>query len=236
MKKQIRKSMLTFLVNTAIILIIASVSVVSFYGGGAVSIKGSEYSAVYSGDRSKNAVAIMFNVYERSDNVKKIMAILKKHNACATFFVGGCWADDNSETLNEIVGNGFELANHGYFHKDHKKLSLEKNKEEIVLTEKIVTALCGVKTKLFAPPSGSFGETTLKAAAELHYTVVMWSKDTIDWRDSDEKLIIKRATEGVGGGDFILMHPKDVTVAALDEILTVLEKLGLKPSSVTQTM
>lgn len=236
MKKQNRKSVLTFLVNTAIILIIACVGFVGFYGGKAISITGDEYSAIYNGDRASDKVALMFNVYERTDNVKKIMEILKSRNATATFFVGGCWADDNTETLNEMVNGGFEIANHGYFHKDHKKLNLEKNKEEILLTEKIVEALCGYKTRLFAPPSGSFNVTTLKASAELGYKVIMWSKDTIDWRDSDEKLIIKRATNGVGGGDLILMHPKDVTVAVLGRILDVLSQSGLKPSTVTQTI
>ena len=42
--------------------------------------------------------------------------------------------DDNEKALNEMVKNGFEIGNHGYFHKDHAKLSYEKNVEEISFT------------------------------------------------------------------------------------------------------
>lgn len=228
--------MLTFFVNIGIILIIVFVGTVSFVSGGFKPMAGSEYSAIYSGNRAGSNVALMFNVYERTDNVRKILQILKDNNAKATFFVGGCWADDNTECLKEIVGSGHELANHGYFHKDHKKLDYASNKEEIQLTERICYALTGVKTKLFAPPSGSFSATTLKVAVELDYKVIMWSKDTIDWRDNDSNLIFKRATENVAGGDFILMHPKDVTVLTLDRILKYYTEIGLKGATVTQTI
>lgn len=236
MKSLKGESLLTFIVNTAIILIILFVGTVSLAGGGVKPITGGQFEAIDHGDRSGNNVAIMVNVYENTANVRKILAILERHGAKATFFVGGCWADDNTECLKEIVGGGHELANHGYFHKDHKKLSLEKNKEEIELTERICYALTGVKTELFAPPSGAYNTTTLKAAAELNYKVIMWSKDTIDWRDDDDDKVFRRATEGVSGGDLILMHPKDVTVRTLEKILEYYEKSGLKAATVTQTI
>ena len=54
----------------------------------------------------------------------------------------------------------------------------------------------------------------------------MWSKDTIDWRDSDENLIISRATKEVVGGDFILMHPKTHTLNALPKIIDKIKEKG----------
>ncbi len=185
-------------------------------------------TAIYNGRRNSDEVALMFNVYENTENVLKILEILKEKGAVATFFVGGCWADDNKETLQKIIEYGNELGNHGYFHKDHKKLSEEGNFNEINDTDKIVNALVGYKMNLFAPPSGSFSKTTLKVAKNLNYQTIMWSKDTIDWRDSDIKLIIKRATEKVEGGDLILMHPKTHTVDALSEIIDKINKKGLK--------
>ena len=64
-----------------------------------------------------------------------------------------------------------------------------KNYEEISLTGIVTEALCGVKPTLFAPPSGSFSEITLEAAYDLGYKVIMWSKDTIDWRDKSSDLV-----------------------------------------------
>ena len=80
-------------------------------------------------------------------------------------------------------------------------------------------ALCGVEPVLFAPPSGSFSDTTLQSAYDLGYKVVMCSKDTIDWRDKDRAKIVSRATDNLTGGDLILMHPKEHTLAALPDII-----------------
>jgi peptidoglycan/xylan/chitin deacetylase (PgdA/CDA1 family) len=193
-------------------------------------------TAIYNGNRQNPNVSLMFNVYENTKVVEEILIVLKEHNVKATFFVGGCWADDNGDTLNKIIADGNEIANHGYFHKDHKKLSYDKNYEEISLTGVIVKALCGTQPTLFAPPSGSFSENTLRAADSLGYKVIMWSKDTIDWRDKDADLVYKRATKNVTNGDLILMHPKEHTLLALPKILEYYNSIGLKVVTVSENL
>ena len=86
--------------------------------------------------------------------------------------------------------------------------------------------MTGYKMELFAPPSGSFSKTTLKVSKGLNYKTIMWSKDTIDWRDSDENLIISRATKNIKSGDFILMHPKTHTLNALGKIIDIINEKG----------
>ena len=66
--------------------------------------------------------------------------------------------------------------------------------------------------------------------------VVMWSKDTIDWRDKDEQLVIKRATKDVKAGDFILMHPTEHSARALPEILKAFAEKGLKAVRVSDLL
>ena len=86
---------------------------------------------------------------------------------------------------------------------------------------------------LFAPPSGAFSVTTLKVAEKLGYRSIMWSKDTIDWRDNDVNLIVKRAT-AVDSGDFILMHPKAHTLKALPTILQFYFEKGISTNTVDE--
>jgi peptidoglycan/xylan/chitin deacetylase (PgdA/CDA1 family) len=94
----------------------------------------------------------------------------------------------------------------------------------------------GIDMKLFAPPSGSFGKTTLKQAEALGYTTIMWSKDTIDWRDHDTEKIYNRATKNLEGGDLILMHPTKNTVEALDRIIKYALEHNLQVSKVSETL
>ena len=100
----------------------------------------------------------------------------------------------------------------------------------------MVKALCGYDITLFAPPSGSFGDNTLKVCNELGFNVIMWSKDTIDWRDHDVELIVKRATNSVSAGDFILMHPTNESVLALMQILEELNNKNLTVDTVTNLL
>jgi peptidoglycan/xylan/chitin deacetylase (PgdA/CDA1 family) len=193
------------------------------------------FKPIYRVDTQENSVAIMVNVYQGTEYVEEMMEILNRYDATCTFFIGGIWASKNPETLKRMAEVA-ELGNHGYLHRDHAKLNEKQNREEILLCEKQVEEATGVKTQLFAPPSGSIGETMLMVCEKLDYKVIMWSKDTIDWRDKDYQLILNRATKDVKGGDMILMHPTEQTVKALPLILDRYKNKNLKPVTVSQLL
>ena len=192
--------------------------------------------AIYKGSEKREAAALMFNVYEGADIVIEILSILRKYTAKATFFIGGVWAKDNEDTIRKIAHGGHEIACHGYLHKDHAKLSVEQNKEEIVKTDRLLKEITGKPVTLFAPPSGSFGENTVTACRALGLKMILWTKDTIDWRDKDPSLLIKRATKNIKSGDLILMHPKAQTLAALPKIIETYLASGLELLTVSEVI
>lgn len=228
---------ITILTNVALLVIFTAVFAVSFLPQTIVPIYGGDQvSAIYNGNREKPNVSLMFNVYENTEIVNDIVDTLDEYNVKATFFVGGCWADDNEQTLLKIRDSGHEIANHGYFHKDHKNLDYDGNKQEISSTGTVVKSLCGVTPTLFAPPSGSFSSLTLEAAYDLNYKVVMWSKDTIDWRDSQTDIIYNRATKNLENGDLVLMHPKAHTLDALPSIITYYKSVNFSIVTVSENI
>lgn len=227
----------TLFTDIALVLAFAIVFAVSFYPETSVPIYGGQVSSViYNGNREKNNVSVMINVYENTEIVNSMMDVFDEFGVKATFFVGGCWADDNEATLKRMADGGYEIGNHGYFHKDHAAISYEKNKSEIENTGKIVKTLSGVTPDLFAPPSGSYSDDTIKAAFDCGYRVIMWSKDTIDWRDKDEEKVYSRATNDIENGDLILMHPKAHTLAALPRIISHYIEAGFNVVTVTENL
>ena len=227
----------TIIINTMLVLTLLIVYVINFMPKTTLETYSEDtLSAIYNGNRLNNNVSLMFNVYENTKIVNSIIDVLEDKGVKATFFVGGCWADDNGETLNRIINSGNEIGNHGYFHKDHKKLSYDDNIKEISNTDSPVKGLCGVNMKLFAPPSGSFSPNTLKASYNLGYKVIMWSKDTIDWRDSDKTIIYNRATKNLSGGDLVLMHPKKHTLEVLPSIIDYYLSVGFDVVCVSQNI
>ena len=180
------------------------------------------------GNENSQAVSLMFNVYWGTEEVYRILDILEIYEAKATFFIGGCWADDNVDCLRTIYEKGHEIGNHGYFHKDHEKLNLVQNQKEISDCNRFIELTLGEAPKLFAPPSGAYNENTITASKALGMKTILWSKDTIDWRDKNASLIYTRATKNVKSGDFILMHPMKETADALNDILKYYKNNQLK--------
>lgn len=195
-----------------------------------------EGAEIYRSVDKSDGVSLMFNVYWGTEEVYRILQTLEKHGDKATFFIGGCWADDNVECLRAIYEKGHEIGNHGYFHKDHKTLSLSQNEKEISDCNRFIQLAIGINPTLFAPPSGSYGNNMLNACKNLQMKTILWSKDTIDWRDKNASLIYTRATKGVKGGDFILMHPMNETADALDDILKYYETNGLETYTVSENL
>ena len=204
--------------NVLILALIVGVAFAAF-SGAYVSVFGrADNSAIYKGNGDK-AVSIMVNVYWGTEYLDGMLEIFDKYDVRVTFFVGGYWVAKYPEVLRKIVAKGHEIGNHGYFHKQHSKLSYDENYNEISSCAKLVYETCGAVTNLFAPPSGDFSKSTLSAAEALGHKAIMWSKDTIDWRDKSSSLVLSRATKNVQSGDLILMHPTQHTLQALENIV-----------------
>lgn len=218
--------------NIVICATVAALLGITLSGGGKADVKSEPY---YSG-KSDTKVSLMVNVYWGTEYIEPMLELFERYNARTTFFVGGSWAAGNTETLKKIYKKGHEIANHGYYHKDGKKLDFEYNKKEISSAHEVIKDALGIDAKLFAPPSGSFGDETLAAAEALGYKTIMWTRDTIDWRDHDPDLIYKRAVKNLSGGDLILMHPTDATVKALERIISTVYASGLKIAPVSEAL
>ncbi|MCH5146971.1 MAG: polysaccharide deacetylase family protein [Clostridiales bacterium] len=231
-----KSKILSVTINVALAAIVLAVGFIGFWGGSAAAVSYKSDNLYYGGDENGNCVTLTFNVYEGTEIVEQILNILDEHGAKATFFIGGAWADDNIDCVREIYRRGHELGSHGYFHKDHSKMSYEANLEEIRPSVKLLEMICGQKITLFAPPSGAFAENTINACVELGLKVIMWSRDTIDWRDKDVSLIVNRATLNLNAGEIILMHPKEQTVKALPTILNYIREQGLTADTVSRNL
>ncbi|MDR3216024.1 MAG: polysaccharide deacetylase family protein [Clostridiaceae bacterium] len=224
-----------FSANIIIVFTLFALCALVFYP--TVDAASTKNPAYYNGNRDSDFISVMINVYGGTEFIEPMLEALTSRGVTATFFIGGCWADDNNDTVKAIRDAGCEIGNHGFFHRDHGKLGYEKNLEEIVVTDKLLTEILGEKpSNLFAPPSGSFNDNTFKAAASLNMLTVMWSKDTIDWRDHDGPTIFKRATTNAEGGDFVLMHPTEATAKVLPQILDYYAAVGLKVVSVSENL
>ncbi len=183
----------------------------------------------YKGNIDDEIVAFACNVDWGNGYIPAMLEIFKKNNIKITFFVTGKWAEKNPDLLKKIYEEGHEIGNHGYNHVDYDRLSYEKNREEILKADNIIKNILNINIKYFAPPSGAYNDNTIMAAKDLNYDIIMWSIDTIDWReDSDEEKIKNRVLSKIHNSAIVLMHPTEETVKALPDIILNLISNGYR--------
>lgn len=216
---KVKKNIESHITNVILIVIVIGMFFLAFTNNIKSVFNANQPQAIYRGNTNNNNVSLMINVYWGTEFIEPMLEVLKQENIKVTFFVGGTWVASNSDILKKIYDDGHEIGNHGYYHKDHKYLSQERNQEEIYITHKLVKETIGLDMNLFAPPSGSYNNNTLTVASNLGYSTIMWSKDTIDWRDKDSELVFSRATINAKNGELILMHPTEHTLKALPKII-----------------
>ena len=186
------------------------------------------FKPIYQAETGRNEIALTCNVVWGTEYIPMMLDILKKEDVKMTFYIGGKWAEDNPEVLKEIYLAGHEIGNHGYDHKKHSKLTDIDNENEIINAEKAIEKIIDEKTTLFAPPYGDINERTVEIAEDLGYKVIMWNKDTIDWRDQDPQVIYDRVFKSPLKGGIVLMHPTEGTVKALPAIIKDIKKQNVK--------
>lgn len=221
--------------NCVIAVMLLSLVFLSISNAKTINVQ-ADSRVIYSGDENKNNVCFMINVYQGEEYVRNILDVLDIYKVKTTFFIGGSWAVKNIDLVKEIYTRGHELGNHGFYHKDQDTLDFDGNIQEIKMCHEVVSKNLGIEMALFAPPSGAYDVTTVDAASSLNYKTIMWTHDTIDWRDQDADLIFNRATKDLSNGDFILMHPTEKSAQAMTSIISTAINNGFNPTTVSNCL
>ncbi|GAA0365802.1 polysaccharide deacetylase family protein [Bacillus horti] len=183
-----------------------------------ISLEEIEPAPIYRGNPKKPMISLMVNVAWGTEYVHKMLDIFDQYQIKVTFFLDGKWLTENKNVAELMLERGHELGNHAYSHPDLKKVSAERIKEELLKTNKLIEEL-GVKSYLFAPPSGSFDNRAVKIADQYKMKTILWTLDTVDWRKPSPETIIQRIVPKLENGSLILMHPTEPTVEALPTII-----------------
>src|SRR5699024_2009293 len=90
--------------------------------------------------------------------------------------------------------------------------------------------------KWFAPPSGSFNDNVIKAADDLEMETVLWTVDTIDWKNPSVSVMINRVITHIHPGATILMHPTESVVQGLDRLIDEIKEEAYLIDTVEQLL
>lgn len=169
-----------------------------------------------------------------SKYTKDILDILKKYDACGTFFLIGNKVSFYGEVLREMLSEGNEIGNHSYDHKYLTRLSEEEVKDEINKTQDEIKRVTGYTPTLFRPTYGGYNNT-LKSYIDL--TFVLWDVDSRDWSVKSTEGIMSNVFKDVKSGSIILFHDNhEYSVNALPSVIKELKKQGYKFVTVSELL
>ena len=186
--------------------------------GAAAAIYGGQYptAQIYGSTICRNPdagrrIALTYDDGPNPTYTPKLLALLDRFGARATFFSIGTWAEREPGLLRELQAAGHAIGNHTHTHPTMPLLSAAQVKEELRRCRTAIEA-SGVELSragdgmLMRPPYGRRRPGTLRAMREEGYQPVTWSVTCYDWRRTATQRSIARHAARAGPGDIVLMH------------------------------
>lgn len=180
----------------------------------------------YGIDVDKPMVALTFDDGPGGEPSDRILDVLEKYNAKATFFMVGYNATCYPDNVKRKVALGMELGNHTW---DHTHYGEDVTINDIKKSSHKIMEVSGQKVGAFRSPGGMTTDTILKECEYEHMSSYLWTIDTEDWKIRDKKHIYDSVMKNVKDGDIILMHEIYGTTAdAVEKIVPALQKKGFQ--------
>lgn len=180
----------------------------------------------------KPAVALTFDDGPRAGSTDKILDVLEKYNARATFFIVGNVIGQNPDALKREVELGCELGSHTWSHEDLTKIGESGVNSQMDRSVSRIEETSGGKVTVMRPPYGAI-DSDVKSYLDL--PIILWSLDTLDWKTRDAASTLQVIQDEVRGGDIILMHDiHPETADAVEKIVPWLIDNGYELVTVTE--
>ena len=193
-------------------------------------------------------LALTFDDGPNPEITPKLLELLDRYNAPATFFMIGRYIRQFPELVREISARGHVVGNHT---ESHPNLFWKRPAEirvELRLTHSAIRNAAGTAPKWFRPPFGFRNPWLAAEARELEMRVVMWSLLPGDWKAPSAEWLIEhmqpiatrsgRAMQrATGSGEILCLHDgshheqgadRTRTLAALEHWLPRWRDLGLE--------
>ena len=170
---------------------------------------------------AENQIALTFDDGPHPDITPKVLDLLKKYNAQATFFCIGKNVEAHADLFLNILEEGHLVGNHTYSHSNaFGFFSTKKVISELESTNDIVEKLSGKKMALYRPAFGVTNPNINKAVQKTNMLPIGWSIRSLDTTHLPKERVLGRITKKISKGDIVLLHDTNLkTVAVLERLL-----------------
>lgn len=185
---------------------------------------------------AEKVIALTFDDGPHGNWTPKLLDLLKKYNARATFFVVGYNVDYHPDIIKRMVNEGQQVAIHST---DHISL-LKTGRTDADLLKDIdgmaekINGICGVSPYIMRPVGGS---VNARVAEVLARPCIIWDVDPQDWKYRDADHVYEQVMKYAKSGDIVLSHDiYESTYEAYCRIIPELAEQGYRFVTVSELL
>jgi peptidoglycan-N-acetylglucosamine deacetylase len=162
----------------------------------------------------------------------RVLELLARYRARATFFVLGRSAAAHPELVRQEFAAGHGVGNHTWSHRRLTGLNGERLAAEVSTTSATIQRITGAPVRCLRPPFAAVDAASAGRVRALGLRLVLWDVDPDDWLRPGARTIAGRILGRVRSGDVVLLHDgggdRSQTMAALEQVLATLSARGFR--------
>lgn len=182
-------------------------------------------------------VALTFDDGPDPEVTPRVLDLLDRHKAKASFFCLGAKAAAYPALLREIVRRGHSVENHSYSHpRSFALYGWSRLCREVDSAQTVIAGITGRAPEFFRAPAGFRSPFLDAVLARRGMRYVSWTRRGFDAVSRDPFRVLERLVHGLAAGDVLLLHDgsgtrtrtgEPVVLAVLPALLDQLAARGL---------
>ena len=152
---------------------------------------------------SRKVAALTFDDGPDPEYTLRLLAILKRYNTRATFFMVGEQASRHRNVVKQVAEAGHAIGNHTWTHPSFPTIGRRERQRQLRLCSQ---AIAPYGTKLFRPPFGHQNVASRIDAFTRGYEVIAWSFHAYDWLNHEPNRMTQHILSRLQPGSIILLH------------------------------
>jgi len=168
---------------------------------------GPNWTRLPAKSRERNEIAITIDDGPDPEVTPRVLDVLDRYSARATFFCIANRAARHPDLCREIVRRGHSVENHSQRHAhDFSLLGPRRLLQEVQQAQKTLAMVSWQRPQFFRAPAGLRNLFLEPVLARLGLRLTTWSVRGFDTRERDPERVRRRLLSGLRAGAIVLLH------------------------------
>ncbi len=171
------------------------------------TLLGANWIRLPAASAARGEIALTIDDGPDPDVTPRVLDLLDRHQARATFFCIGTLAARYPQLCRDIVARGHAVENHSQHHRHHfSLLGLRGFHREISAAQRTLTGITGRAPQFFRAPAGLRNPFLDPVLARLGLRLASWTRRGYDTRARNPHAVLGRLLPDVQAGAILLLH------------------------------